>query len=353
MAGASKPVVLHLGDPIEFNPDILAELNSKFTVIRPSVEERQRPAWLQALRDRKWGDFQAVFRPFWNSGGEMGRWDAEMVPLLPSSMRLFASAGAGYDWADVDLLAERGILYCNGASASSEAVADMAIYHIISVFRNMQWSNMAARSGDRDQFLDAHRNGPIGAHNPAGHTLGVVGLGNIGFRIALKAYRCFGMRIVYNDLFPKTPEQETELGGATRYEDLDAMLAVADCVIIATPAAGGRKLLDAPRIAKMKKGSRLVNIARGSLVDEEALADALESGHVYAAGLDVHENEPDVNARLRACRNTTLTSHTAGGAFETTSGFEALSMKNVLAVLSGQQPLTPVNKHLLRKPPAE
>ncbi|KAM5346302.1 hypothetical protein ACJ41O_009307 [Fusarium nematophilum] len=347
-ADPSKPTILHLGDPIEFNHDLYKELKESFNIIQPSLEERQRGAWLQALRDRKWGDFQAVFRPFWNSGGEMGRWDAEMVPLLPKSLRLFASAGAGYDWADVDLLADSGILYCNGAAASSEAVADTAIYHIISVFRNLQWSNMAARSGDVDEFLDAHRNAPIGAHNPAGHTLGVIGLGNIGYKIALKAYRCFEMRIVYNDVVDKSPEQEASLGGARRIPDLDEMLAQVDCVVVATPGAGGRKLLDAKRISKMKKGIRVVNIARGSLIDEEALADGLDSGQIYAVGLDVHENEPNVSARLRKCPRATLTAHNAGGAFETTSGFEALSMKNVMAVLSGKEPLTPVNKHLMK-----
>lgn len=344
-----KPTIIHMGDPIQFNPAIYAELQQDFNVIRPSLEERQREAWLQALRDRKWGDFQAVFRPFWNSGGEMGRWDAEMIPLLPKSLRLFASAGAGYDWADVDLLAEAGIYYCNGASASSEAVADTAIYHIISVFRNLQWSNMAARSGNVDQFLDAHKNAPIGAHNPAGHTLGVIGLGNIGYRIALKAYRCFGMKIIYHDVVDKSSELEEALGGAKRFPSLDEMLGQADCVVVAAPGAGGKQLLDAAHIAKVKKGGRIVNIARGSLIDEEALVKALESGHIYAVGLDVHENEPQVHPGLRSCRNATLTAHNAGGAFETTSGFEALSMRNVQEVLGGREPLTPVNKHLLKK----
>ncbi|KAF4119407.1 Phosphoglycerate dehydrogenase or related dehydrogenase [Geosmithia morbida] len=274
MSDQSKTVILHLGDPIEFNKDLYKQLQESFTVIRPSVEERQRGPWLQALKDHKWGDFQAVFRPFWNSGGEMGRWDSEMIPLLPKSMRLFASAGAGYDWADVDLLAEAGILYCNGAAASSEAVADMAIYHIISVFRNIQWSNTAARSGDAAQFLDAHRHQPVGAHNPAGFTLGIIGLGNIGYRIGLKAYRCFGMKIIYHDLSA--------------------------------------------------------------------------NGHLWAVGLDVHEDEPNVNKRLLQFRNCSFTAHNAGGAFETMLGFEALSMKNVLAVLGGKDPITPVNQNLLK-----
>ncbi len=111
MGSTSKPIVLHIGDPIKFNPILYAKFSDQFTVIRPSLEERQRPAFLQALKDKKWGDISAVYRPFWNSGGEMGRWDAEMIPLLPKSLKIFASAGAGYDWADVDLLAEAGEIF--------------------------------------------------------------------------------------------------------------------------------------------------------------------------------------------------------------------------------------------------
>ena len=110
MGSASKPIVLHIGDPIKYNPDLYETFSSQFTVIRPSLQELERPAFLQALREKKWGDFNAVYRPFWNTGGEMGRWDAEMIPLLPKSLKVFASAGAGFDWADVDLLAEAGEL---------------------------------------------------------------------------------------------------------------------------------------------------------------------------------------------------------------------------------------------------
>lgn len=104
----SKPTVLHIGDPIKHNPDIYERFSSEFNVIRPSKEERQRPAFLQALTERRWGDFHAVFRPFWNTGGEMGQWDRELVSLLPESVKIFASAGAGYDWACTDVLAEHG-----------------------------------------------------------------------------------------------------------------------------------------------------------------------------------------------------------------------------------------------------
>lgn len=345
----SKPIILHLGDPIKYNTDLHAQLSSQFTIIRPSLAERQRPAFLAALRAQTWGPFTAVLRPWWGTGGEMGRWDSELIPLLPPSLRVFASAGAGFDWADVDELAAHGILYCNGAAASTEAVADMALWHIIGVFRNLNWSASAARAGDVAVFEDAHQNAQFTSRNPAGHVLGVVGLGNIGYRIAEKAYWALGMRIVYYDVVPKSPEMEAAVGGARRCETLDQLLAEADCVVMAAPSQAGRKVLDREEIFKMKKGARLVNIARGSLVNEEAVADALEQGHLFAVGLDVHEKEPVPTPRLVKHRQAILTSHTAGGALETTMGFEKLAMQNVLAVLTGQEPLTPVNKHLLKK----
>lgn len=105
---SEKPIILHLGDPVQFNKELYHEIAHTFTVICPSPEERQRPYFSEALKEKKWGDFQAIFRPFWNTGGEMGRWDSELIPLLPSSMKVFASAGAGYDWVDVDILAKHG-----------------------------------------------------------------------------------------------------------------------------------------------------------------------------------------------------------------------------------------------------
>ncbi|TPX08062.1 uncharacterized protein E0L32_010262 [Thyridium curvatum] len=346
MADSSKPIVLHLGDPVKHCPGLYAQLCEKFTVIRPELADRQRPAFLENLRTKKWGDFAAITRGQWSTGNEMAPYDAELISLLPKSLKVIASAGAGYDWVNTGLLAEAGILYCNGASASSEAVADMAIYHIISVFRNMQWTNMAARTLDREQWLDAHHSSPFTALNPRGHVLGVIGLGNIGYTIAEKAYKAFGMKIVYFDPFPKSAEQEAAIE-ARRVEDMDEFLGQADCVVLAAPGGGG-KIITAERIAKMKKGSRLVNIARGTLVDTDAVADAMDSGHLFAVGLDVHEDEPNVNPRLVSKRNATLTCHTAGGALDTNIGFERLAIENVLLVLDGKAPLTAVNKHLIK-----
>lgn len=213
----------------------------------------------------------------------------------------------------------------------------------------MTWSCLAARSGDPDKWLNAHRNAPCASHNPRSHTLGIIGLGNIGHAIAKKAYLAFGMRILYNDVVRKSFSQEEEIN-AEFYKDLGEMLGASDCVLIATPFSG-TILITESTLAQFKPGSRLVNIARGSLVDEEALADALESGHLCAAGLDVHANEPIVSKRLIQSWNVTLTSHTGGAALETVVGFERLALENVERMLTGKPALTGVNGHLLRNQP--
>ncbi|OJJ43551.1 hypothetical protein ASPZODRAFT_154432 [Penicilliopsis zonata CBS 506.65] len=337
----SKQIILHLGTPVEHNTALYERLAAQFTMIRPSVEERQREAFKTALKEHRWGDFHALMRPFWNNGGEMGNWDEELIVLLPRTVRVFASAGAGYDWVDTKALTEKGIVYCNGATASTEAVADTAIYHIISVFRNLNWSAMAARSCDADQWRDAHANTQRTAWNPQGHVLGIIGLGNIGYRIAQKAYRGLDMKIHYHDLFRKSREAETAVE-AVYHATKEELVAVADCVLLATPFSG-EALVDAALLARFKTGGRLVNIARGGLVDEDALVDAIHSGQLLGAGLDVQATEPFVNPKLAALKSVALTSHTAGGAMETLIGFERLAMENVQRVLGGESPLTAVN----------
>ncbi|TGO25457.1 hypothetical protein BPAE_0079g00030 [Botrytis paeoniae] len=352
-----KPIVLHIGDPVKWNLDLYEQFSKDFTIVRPSIEERQRDEFMKGLKENRWGNFSAIFRPFWNTGGEMGRWDSELIPLIPESCRIFASAGAGFDWANVDLLADR---------ATTESVADFAIFLILATFRNLTWwisqfylgsyiksantnrCTQAARSGAAS-FQDCHTNAAAMSHNPRGHTLGIVGLGNIGYNIARKAFLAFGMKILYYDIVRKTPSQEAAIE-AQFFIDLDDMLALSDCVVLATPASpDGRKFLDRQRLSKFKDKSRFVNIARGILVDEQALAEAVESGKLVGVGLDVHEHEPRVNKRLKASRNVTLTSHNAGGTLETHIGFEELAMKNIDAVLKGKEPLTPVNKYLIGK----
>lgn len=239
-----------------------------------------------------------------------------------------------------------GIIYCNGAAASSESVADMTLFLILAIFRNLTWSHHAAYSLNPQLFLDAHTNVPLTAFNPRGHTLGIVGLGQIGYTIAKKAYAAFGMKIQYNDLVRKSQEQEASVE-ATFFAELDDLLGNSDCVVIATPFAG-QKLITAERLQKFKKHSRFINIARGSLVDEDALLNSLESGHIIAAGLDVHAAEPSVHPRLVRHPRVTAMSHSAGGTMDTHIGFEKLAMENILSFFLEGKALTPVNLHLIK-----
>ncbi|KAK2001044.1 D-isomer specific 2-hydroxyacid dehydrogenase [Colletotrichum falcatum] len=343
----AKPRVLHIGDPIKYNPHAYAALAARCEIIRPTTPERQRPAFAAALRDGKWGDFSAVLRPFWGTGGEMGNWDAELVPLLPASCRVFASAGAGFDWADTRLLGERGIVYCNSGLAAAEAVADFAAALVISTFRHLPWCMTAA--SDPAAFRGCHAGATAASHNLRGRVLGLIGMGNIGQQIARRLGLGFRMDVHYFDVVRKDAAAEAAASGATFHGTLESLLGVADCVVLCAPAGG--RIITAESLARFKPGSRFVNVARGSLVDEDALADALESGRLGSAALDVHADEPRPHPRLLGMAGTKvmLTCHNAGGTAETHEGFERLSMENVMAVLNGDEPITPVNLHHLRQ----
>ncbi|KAK4185463.1 D-isomer specific 2-hydroxyacid dehydrogenase [Podospora australis] len=369
-AKIKKHIVLHIGDSVKYNPQTYFEFSQAFEVIRPDILERTRPAFIQALKERRWGDFSAIFRPFWGSGGEMGQWDSELISLLPDSVKVFASAGAGHDWADTKLLGEKGIIYCNSGLAAAEAVADFAVAMVISTFRHLPWCMGAAilpyhnETADQkafdaasEAFRECHARATRASHNLRGHVLGLIGFGNIGQQIAAKlGHSAFGMRVAYYDVIRKRESVEAELN-ATFHSDLPSLLKASDCVVLCTPAsADGKPLITAETLRCIKPGTRFVNIARGSLVDEDALADALESGMLSAAALDVHADEPRIHPRLvKLARidganpgRVMLTCHNAGGTVETHMGFEELSMRNIMAVLQGRDAITPVNLHFLK-----
>ncbi|KAH8658360.1 hypothetical protein BX600DRAFT_514854 [Xylariales sp. PMI_506] len=351
----SKPIVLHIGEPIKYNHEFYEnEFTKRFQVVRS--DEPDRESFIQALKDKKYGDFSAIYRPHFQTGGEMGQWDDELIPLLPASVRIFASAGAGFNWADVDALGQRGIWYANGAGASDEAVSDTALYMILSVFRNFTRSQLAARTCDPAQFQATHKLIATISKNPRDHILGIVGLGNISKKLARKAGVALGMKIHYYDVVRAPPAVEEELG-ATFHETLHGLLAVADCVSIHTPLnKHTQDLFDSKAFASMKDGARIVNTARGPVVNEAALVDALKSGKIAAAGLDVHYYEPQVSTELAAMENVTLTTHIGGGAIDTRVNFELNAMKNILAVVGEKgefigMPLTPVNAASFKQTP--
>ncbi|KAF9632925.1 hypothetical protein BFW01_g3788 [Lasiodiplodia theobromae] len=343
----SKPTVLHLGNAVKYSTEYYEkEFLPRFNVVRN--EDLDRESFKKALKEKKYGDFSAIFRPHFQTGGEMGQWDEELISLLPPSVRIYASAGAGFNWADVDVFGARKIWYANGAGASDEAVSDTALYMILSVFRNFTRAQLAARSGDPDRFTYTHGLIADISANPRGHTLGIVGLGNISKKLAVKARAGLGMEVHYYDVVRASTEEEERLG-ATYHASLEELLKISDCVSLHTPLnPHTRDLINADNIFLMKKGARLINTARGPIIEEKALIDALKKGHLSAAGLDVFYNEPNIPKELLEMENVTLTTHIGGGALDTRVNFELLAMKNIVTVVGPDgefagKPLTPVN----------
>lgn len=278
----------------------------------------------------------------------MGQWDDELISLLPKSVRIFASAGAGFNWADTDALGRRKIWYANGAGASDDAVSDTALWMILSVFRNFTRQIRATSTADPEVFTATHKLIGNISHNPGGHVLGIVGLGNISKKLVLKA-QAIGMKVHYYDVVRQSSSEESRLQ-VTYHETLKDLLSAADCVSLHTPLnAHTKHLIDVDTLAQMKDGARLINTSRGEVVEETALISALKSGKLSAVGLDVHYHEPQVSPILAKMENVTLTTHNGGGAIETRINFELNAMKNILAVIgkSGEhlgEPLTPVNR---------
>lgn len=242
-----------------------------------------------------------------------------------------------------------GIIYCNSGRAACEAVADFAMAMIISTFRHLPWCMGAAASGDPDDFAACHRDATAVSRNLRGLVLGVVGFGDVGRQIAHRSHHGFGMDVHYHDVAP-IPAGLAACA-STSHDSLEGLIRASDCVVLCAPAApGGGCLLGEAELGWFRGGGRLVNVARGSLVDDGALADALDAGRLSSVALDVHPDEPRVSARLRAhaaAGRAMLTCHNAGGTVETHAGFEELSMRNVMAVLEGGEPITPVNLHHL------
>lgn len=217
-----KPTILYIGESIKYNQKFYeGEFLSRFNVIRS--EEKDRVCFIDALKTKKYGDFSATHRPHFQTEGEMGQWDAKLIPLLPPSVRIFARVGAGFNWADTDVLGQHKIWYANGAGASDEEVSDTALYMILSIFRNFTRSQFAARTTDPEIFNATHKLIPTISHNPRGHILGIIGLGNISKKFAYKARTALGMEIHYFDVVRASVDEEHRLV-ATFHASLDKLL---------------------------------------------------------------------------------------------------------------------------------
>ena len=261
--------------------------------------------------------------------------DAEFMDAAGESLKVVANMAVGYDNVDVEAANERGIVVTNTPGVLDETTADTAFMLLLAAARRLGESERTLRAGDW------HWWGPklfVGV-DVWGKKLGIVGMGRIGQAVARRG-RGFGMEIVYHNRSRKE-EAENELGA--RYTDLEDLLETADFVSIHTPLTEEtRHLIGADELDKMKTTAVLVNSSRGLVVDEEALADALASGSIFAAGLDVYENEPKVHPKLLELENVVLAPHIGSGSDETRNKMAVLAAENVVAVLSGDEPKTPV-----------
>ena len=231
--------------------------------------------------------------------------DRALIEAAPR-LRVIARAGTGVDNVDVDAATERGILVMNAPGANSVSVAELAMAHMLALSRGIAAADAAMKRGvwDKKKLVGAELRGK---------TLGIVGLGRIGQEVAARA-RSFGMTLVAHD--PYISEQVAASLGITLLS-IDDLLAQSDYITLHLPSTPEtRHLLNRERLARCKAGVRIVNTARGELIDEDALADAIEAGAVAGAGLDVFQNEPPGETRLVKLRQVVATPHIAASTSE-------------------------------------
>jgi gluconate 2-dehydrogenase len=261
------------------------------------------------------------------------RVDGSVLDACPK-LRIVATGSVGYNHVDVAACAARGIAVTNTPDVLTEATADMAWALLMATARRVTESERWLRAGkwgrwEWDQFLGADVHGA---------TLGIVGMGRIGSAVARRASG-FSMRVQYTNRSPAANEREL---GAARVE-LDTLLSTSDHVVLVLPySAQTHHLVGARELGLMKPTATLVNIARGGIVDEEALADALAGGRLAAAGLDVFEGEPAVNPALLEVPNVVLTPHIGSATRSSRLGMAMLAARNLLAFAAGEPLPTPV-----------
>lgn len=246
-------------------------------------------------------------------------------------LRVVSTVAVGYDNIDVAALTERGIAVSHTPGVVVEATADVAYGLLLAIMRRIFAGDRYVREGAWLRGIDAFGN------DLAEKTLGIVGMGAIGMALARRA-RASGMRIVYTNRRPRTDAPDAT------FATFDELLATADAVCVLTPlSAETAKMFDARAFAAMKRGAYFVNAARGGVVDTQALYDALASGHLTAAAVDVLDPEPiGGDHPLLGLPNFFITPHIGTSTFETRGAMASLCIANVVAVLRGEPALTPV-----------
>ncbi|HEV8509357.1 MAG TPA: D-glycerate dehydrogenase [Gemmatimonadales bacterium] len=304
---------------------IAAELRN---LLEPSQLAGLEVTWLAASEPTPKGDFVAIVPLLsrWVGGTELKN--------LPS-LRIVANVAVGYNNVDVVAAEMRGVLVTNTPGVLTDATADLTWALILATTRRLVEGVDLVRSG---KWAGWHPEQLLGMEL-RGRTLGLYGAGRIGQAVGRRA-PAFGVRILYTARSPK-PEFEKETG-ATRV-DASRLLAESDVLSLHVPSTPDTKgVINGETLGRMKPGAILINTARGDLVREEALALALERGHLGAAGLDVYTEEPTIHPRLLAAPRTVLLPHIGSATEETRRKMATIAVANVQSVLNGNPPLTPV-----------
>ncbi|MDQ3386784.1 MAG: D-glycerate dehydrogenase [Actinomycetota bacterium] len=262
--------------------------------------------------------------------------DGEVLDAAGGSLKVVANMAVGYDNIDVAAAEEHGVVVTNTPGVLDETTADVAFMLMLAAARRLGESERVLRAREWEWW------GPnlfVGV-DMWGKKLGIVGMGRIGQAVARRA-KGFGMEILYHN---RSQDEVTEKELDARYLDLDELLETADFISIHTPLTDEtRHLIGTYELEKMKGQAVLVNTSRGPVVDESALAEALADGRIFAAGLDVYEEEPKVHPKLLELENVVLAPHIGSGSIDTRNKMAVLAAENIVAVLSGDEPKTPVD----------
>jgi lactate dehydrogenase-like 2-hydroxyacid dehydrogenase len=260
---------------------------------------------------------------------------AAAIAALPETIRVGATSSVGFDHIDVPAAKARGIAMTNTPGVLDECTADHAMMLLLAAARRGVEYDRIMRQGWRHRIGQ----GDLLGVRVTGKRIGILGMGRIGRAFAQRA-RGFDMQVLYHGRTRLPPELEH---GATYYADFHQMLPHCDFLSVHAPGgAATDKMIDARALALLPDGAVLVNVARGSLIVEEALLDALTSGKLFAAGLDVFRDEPDYDLRLAGLNNVVLSPHIASGSRETRDAMGFRALDNIAAVLAGRPAIDPL-----------
>ncbi|MFG6456389.1 2-hydroxyacid dehydrogenase [Roseateles sp. BYS96W] len=312
-------------------PAVLDQLKARFEL---DYHEGDVPLSADELRARLAGKVGAYI-----TGTE--RITAELLDACPG-LRVVCTMSVGYNHIDVAACTARRVLVTNTPDVLTETTADLGFALLMATARRMSEGERLLRDGGWKSWAWDF----LAGADVHGTTLGILGMGRIGQALARRGRFGFGMNVVYHNRSRLPADVEAELGA--RYVSKGELLQQADHLVLVLPySAESHHCIGAAELALMKPTATLVNIARGGIVDEDALAVALRERRIAAAGLDVFEGEPRVNPVLLTLPNIVLTPHIGSATMPTRIAMARLAADNLAAVLSGAAPLTPVNPEIL------